>query len=46
MGIYAPDGDTLTICDNAPNQDKGRPAEFEAKMGSGYIFVTFETAKP
>lgn len=45
-GIYTLDGDTLTICDNAPNPDKGRPAEFEAKSGSGYVLVTFERAKP
>jgi uncharacterized protein (TIGR03067 family) len=45
-GIYAHDGDTLTICDNAPNLDKGRPAAFEAKMGSGYILITFERAQP
>ena len=24
-GIYALDGDTLKMCDNAPNLDKGRP---------------------
>jgi uncharacterized protein (TIGR03067 family) len=45
-GIYALDGDTLTICDNAPNLDKGRPASFEAKSGSGYVLITFKRAKP
>ena len=45
-GIYALDGDTLTTCDNGPNPDKGRPAAFEAKAGSGYIFITFRRAKP
>jgi uncharacterized protein (TIGR03067 family) len=45
-GIYALDGDTLTICDNAPNLDKGRPAAFEAKSGSGYVLITFRRAKP
>jgi len=45
-GIYALDGDTLTICDNALNLDKGRPAAFEARTGSGYIFITFKRAKP
>ena len=45
-GIYALDGDTLTACDNAPNPDKGRPAAFEAKTGSGHIFITFKRAKP
>ena len=45
-GIYALDGDTLTTCDNAPNLDKGRPAAFEAKTGSGHILITFKRAKP
>ena len=45
-GIYALDGDTLTICDNAPNLDKGRPAAFEAKSGSGYVLITFTRVTP
>ena len=45
-GIYALDGDTLTMCDNAPNPDKGRPAALEAKTGSGHIVITFKRAKP
>jgi uncharacterized protein (TIGR03067 family) len=45
-GIYALDGDTLTMCDNAPNLSKGRPAEFEAKSGSEYVLITFKRAKP
>lgn len=45
-GIYALEGDTLRICDNAPNVDKGRPAAFEAKSGSGYVLITFKRAKP
>jgi uncharacterized protein (TIGR03067 family) len=45
-GIYALDGDTLRICDNAPKLDKRRPAAFEAKSGSGYVLVTFKRAKP
>jgi uncharacterized protein (TIGR03067 family) len=45
-GIYALDGDTLTICDNAPDLDKGRPAAFDAKTGSGFVLITFERAKP
>ena len=45
-GIYALDGDTLTVCDNAPNLDKGRPAAFEATSGSGYVLITFERARP
>jgi uncharacterized protein (TIGR03067 family) len=46
QGIYALDGDTLTVCDNAPHLDKGRPAAFEATRGSGYVLITFERAKP
>jgi uncharacterized protein (TIGR03067 family) len=45
-GIYAVNGDTLLICDNAPDIDKIRPATFEAKTGSGYVVVTFVRAKP
>jgi hypothetical protein len=45
-GVYALDGGTLTTCDNGPNPDKGRPAAFEAKAGSGHIVITFKRAKP
>jgi uncharacterized protein (TIGR03067 family) len=45
-GIYALDGDTLTVCDNAPDPGKGRPSAFEAKRGSGYVLVTFKRATP
>ena len=45
-GIYGLDGETLTICDNAPNPDERRPAAFEAKSGSGYVLITFRGAKP
>jgi uncharacterized protein (TIGR03067 family) len=45
-GIYVLDGDTLKICDNAPNLKAPRPAAFEAKRGSGYILITFERTKP
>ena len=30
QGMYALDGDTLTVRDNAPNLAKGRPAAFDA----------------
>ena len=40
------DGDTLTICDNAPDPANGRPAVFEAVSGSGYILITFRRTKP
>ena len=43
-GIYALDGNTLTICDNAENLDAERPSTFDAKSGSGYILVTFTRA--
>ena len=43
-GIYALDGDRLTICDNAANLDKGRPTAFEAKSGSGYVLIAFRRA--
>jgi uncharacterized protein (TIGR03067 family) len=46
QGIYALDGDTLTICDNAPHLAKERPAAFEAKRGSGYVLITFTRAQP
>jgi hypothetical protein len=44
-GIYALEGDMLTICDNAPNLGKGRPAAFAAKSGSGYVLIAFKLAK-
>jgi uncharacterized protein (TIGR03067 family) len=46
QGIYALDGDRLTVCDNAPNPDKGRPAAFEATRGSGYVLITFTRVQP
>jgi uncharacterized protein (TIGR03067 family) len=46
QGIYALEGDTLTVCDNAPNLDQGRPAAFEAPSGSGYVLITFTRATP
>jgi uncharacterized protein (TIGR03067 family) len=45
-GIYVLDGDTLTICDNAPNLDGGRPVSFETKSESGYELITFKRAAP
>jgi uncharacterized protein (TIGR03067 family) len=44
-GIYALDGDALTICDNAPNTDNDRPAVLEAPSGSGYVLITLKRAK-
>ena len=45
-GIYVLDGDTLTICDNAPNLDESRPVSFETKSGSGFELITFKRAAP
>jgi uncharacterized protein (TIGR03067 family) len=44
-GIYALSGDSLRVCDNAPDIKKRRPAALEAKSGSGYVLITFERAK-
>jgi uncharacterized protein (TIGR03067 family) len=44
-GIYALDGDALTICDNAPDLTKDRPTSFAAGPGSGYVLVTFARAR-
>lgn len=44
-GIYVLDGTTtLTICDNAPHPEKGRPVAFEAKARSGHVLITFKRA--
>ena len=45
-GIYRLAGNTLTICDNAPDPAKPRPTAFEARAGSGYVLITFRRAKP
>jgi uncharacterized protein (TIGR03067 family) len=45
-GIYALDGDTLVICDNAPDLERPRPRAFEAMKASGYVLITFKRAKP
>lgn len=45
-GISAVDGDTLTVCDNAPDMAKGRAGAFEAKGGSGHVLSTLKRAKP
>ena len=45
-GIYALNGDTLTVCNSAPNLDKDWPTAFEATSGSGYVLITFKRAKP
>jgi uncharacterized protein (TIGR03067 family) len=45
LGIYRLEGDTLTVCDNASDMTKGRPAAFEATSGSGHVLITFTRAK-
>ena len=44
-GIYALDGVSLKICDNAPDTAKARPTAFVAPAGSGHVFVTFTREK-
>ena len=46
MGIYLLDRDTLTICDNAADPNKVRPAALGTKSGSGHVLITFKRAKP
>ena len=43
-GIYALQGDTLTVADNAPDMDKARPAALAAPAGSGHVVVVFTRA--
>ena len=41
QGIFQLDGETLNICDNAPDMTRPRPTGFAAPAGSGYVFVVF-----
>jgi len=43
-GIYRLEGETLRICDNAPDMAKPRPAQFSTKPGSGAICIVFKRA--
>jgi uncharacterized protein (TIGR03067 family) len=43
-GIYALEGGTLTVCDNAVNMKKDRPKAFETKAGSGIVCIDFQRA--
>jgi uncharacterized protein (TIGR03067 family) len=45
MGIFRLDGETLNICDNAPDMTKPRPNGFAAPEGSGYVFIVFARDK-
>jgi uncharacterized protein (TIGR03067 family) len=40
-GIYRLDGDSLTIVDDAPDPAKGRPTDFTAAAGSGWVLLVF-----
>ncbi|MBF6025369.1 TIGR03067 domain-containing protein [Lysobacter niastensis] len=44
-GIYAVEGDTLKVCDNAPDLARPRPAAFEACTRTGYVLITFRRAR-
>ena len=41
-GIYRLEDGTLTIVDDAPDPGKGRPTEFAAPPGSGWVMLVFE----
>jgi uncharacterized protein (TIGR03067 family) len=43
-GVYAMQGDTLTVADNAPDMGKARPAAFAAPANSGHVVVVFRRA--
>jgi len=43
-GIYAVEGDRLTVCDNAYGMDKPRPKRFEDCDLPGYILFRFKRA--
>jgi uncharacterized protein (TIGR03067 family) len=45
LGILQREGDTLKICDNAPNPEKPRPESFTTKPASGYVSVTLQRKK-
>lgn len=44
LGIYALDGDKLTICYTMPGKD--RPKEFESKAGSAATMIVWKRGKP
>ena len=44
-GIYALEGGTLTICDNAVDLAKERPKAFETKAKSGFVCIDFRRTK-
>lgn len=40
-GIWRLESERLTIVDDAPDPTKGRPADFAAAKGSGYVMLVF-----
>ena len=45
-GIYKVDGSTLTICDNAADVHKARPASFDTGPDTGLVRVVFKRNQP
>jgi len=45
LGIYALDRDSLTICDNAYDMKKPRPANFDDCHAEGYVTLRFTRIK-
>ena len=45
-GIYELTGDTMRICDNAPNLEGPRPMDFKAAAGSGTVCVLCVRKEP
>ncbi|MGI9404571.1 MAG: TIGR03067 domain-containing protein [Hyphomicrobium sp.] len=41
LGIYELDGNTLRICDNAPDMTKPRPKNFSECAAAGYVLIRF-----
>ncbi len=44
-GIYALKGDTLTICDNAPDRTMPRPNGFAECIAPGYVVIRFKRSQ-
>jgi uncharacterized protein (TIGR03067 family) len=42
QGVYALQGNTLTIADNAPDAGRPRPGTLAAPPGSGHVLVVFK----
>ena len=44
-GIYALEGGTLTVCDNALDMSKDRPKAFQTKAKSGFVCIDFRRGR-